>query len=142
MDVVIIERDDLIAAVLADSLAEDGLEATILHDDKEALALPQQSAPRVVITGMNRRGEDMRGLALGRALRVRFSFLAMIYMAALWPAGLHRSALARDERFLPKPVRMSKLVETVRELLTRAVRSAILRGSASAQRNVLRLAEV
>jgi hypothetical protein len=66
----------------------------------------------------------------------------MIYMAALWPVGLHRSELARDERFLPKPVRMSKLVETVRELLTRAVRSAILRGSASAQRNVLRLAEV
>jgi DNA-binding response OmpR family regulator len=63
MDVLIIERDDLIAAVLADSLAEDGVEVAVLHDDKEALTLPQQSAPRVVITGMNRRGEDMRGLA-------------------------------------------------------------------------------
>jgi DNA-binding response OmpR family regulator len=142
MDVLIIERDDMIATVLVDSLAEDGVAAAILHDDNEALALSQQSAPRVVITGMNRHGEDMRGLALGRALRARFPFLKIVYMAALWPAGLHRSALARDECFLAKPVRMSKLVETVRELLTRAMRSTILRGSASAPRNLLRLAEV
>jgi DNA-binding NtrC family response regulator len=142
MDVLIIERDVMLAAVLADSLAEDGVATVVLHNDKEALALPQQSVPRVVITGINRNGEDMRGLAIGRALRARFPFLAMIYMAALWPARLHRSALARDERFLAKPVRMSKLVETVRELLTKAMRPAILRGSASGQRNLLRLAEV
>jgi DNA-binding response OmpR family regulator len=75
MDVLIIERDDMIATVLVDSLAEDGVAAAILHDDNEALALSQQSAPRVVITGMNRHGEDMRGLALGRALRARFPLL-------------------------------------------------------------------
>ena len=75
MDVLIIERDVMLAAVLADSLAEDGVATVVLRDDKEALALPQQSVPRVVITGINRNGEDMRGLAIGRALRARFPSL-------------------------------------------------------------------
>ena len=52
MDVLIIERDVMLAAVLADSLAEDGVATVILRDDKEALALPQRSVPRVVITGI------------------------------------------------------------------------------------------
>jgi DNA-binding response OmpR family regulator len=66
---------------------------------------------------MNRRGEDLNGLAVARRLRSRWPALAVVYMAALWPVRLQRRALSFRERFLPKPVHIAKLIATVRELL-------------------------
>jgi hypothetical protein len=50
-------------------------------------------------------------------MRKRRPLLRAIYLAALWPARLHQYALDFPERFLPKPVPMTKFVQTVRELL-------------------------
>ena len=54
MTVLIVERDELIADVLATALEEEGIEAAILDDDKIALEACEPEAPQVVITGINR----------------------------------------------------------------------------------------
>jgi DNA-binding NtrC family response regulator len=113
MDVLIVEQDDLLAGVILDALADEGIEATVVHDDAEALGACQPDMPPVVITGMNRRGEDMKGLQFGRAIRKRCPLLAIIYMAALLPT---QAALDTHERFLAKPMGIRTLVQTVREL--------------------------
>ena len=115
MDVLIVERDGLVAEVIADALAGGGIVSFILHDEADAFAIPQDEAPQVVITGMNRRGEDLNGLAVARRLRSRWPALAVVYMAALWPVRLQRHALSFRERFLAKPVHIAKLIATVRE---------------------------
>lgn len=69
--------------------------------------------PQVVLTGMNRHYEDMKGLQ-GRIIRRRFPFLAIIYMAAMLPTQV---ALDTHERFLAKPMGIRALGRTARELL-------------------------
>jgi hypothetical protein len=66
---------------------------------------------------MNRNSEDMAGMATARRLCSRWRCRGIIYLAALWPARLQREALSVSERFLPKPVSMSQMTHTVRELL-------------------------
>jgi DNA-binding NtrC family response regulator len=114
MDVLIVEQNELLATVLADALADEGIDAAVVPDDEEALTACQPDMPQVVVTGINRRRDDMRGLQFGRAIRSCCPLLAIIYMAALWPAQL---ALDKRERFLAKPMVMAALIRTVRELL-------------------------
>lgn len=117
MDVLIIERDELIGSLLADTLEGEGIAFTIASD-KEALTLLPADAPRVVITGLNRgHNEDMTGLAIVAAMRRKRPQLCAVYLSALWPVRLHREMLAAGERFLTKPVRLAQMVHTVRELL-------------------------
>ena len=54
-----VERNELLAEVFADALAADGIEAAVVTDDEEALAACQPDMPRVVVTGINRRRDDM-----------------------------------------------------------------------------------
>ena len=117
MDVLIVERDDLVGSVLADALDSEGIAAAVVPDE-EALKLPPDEAPRVVITGLNRgHDEDLTGLQVVSVMRRKWPKLCAVYLAALWPARLQRQALAASERFLPKPVRLASMIRTVRELL-------------------------
>lgn len=69
MDVLIVERDELIAATLAGALADEGIDAGVATDD-EALALTHAASPHVVITGMNRtHHEDLAAQDVVRTLR-------------------------------------------------------------------------
>ena len=117
MNVLVVERDALLATVLTDALADDGIEAVVVSDDEEALEACQPDMPQVVVTGINRGGDDLRGLKFGRAIRNRCPLLGVIYMAALWPVQVTLNA---RERFLSKPMAMKKLIQTVRELLLRS----------------------
>jgi CheY-like chemotaxis protein len=114
MNVLIVEQNELLAVVLADALADEGIEAAVMRDDAAALAACEPDMPQVVVTGINRRRDDMRGLRFGRAIRNRCPLLAVIYMAAIWPAQL---TLCTHERFLAKPLAMGTLIQTVRELM-------------------------
>ena len=117
MDVLIVERDELVGSMLTDVLDGEGISAAVLPDE-EALKLPPEDAPRVVITGMNRtHDEDLTGLKLVSAMRRKWPHVCAIYLAALWPARLPRRALAAGERFLAKPVRLTTMIRVVRELL-------------------------
>ena len=51
MDVLIVEQNELLAAVLADALADEGFEAAVVPDDDEALSSCQPDMPQVVVTG-------------------------------------------------------------------------------------------
>jgi DNA-binding NtrC family response regulator len=117
MKVLIVEREELVAEVLANALAESGIESATVRGDREAISACELDVPQLVITSINRQPEDMQGLQLVRAMRKRRPLLRAIYLAALWPARLHQYALDFHERFLPKPVPMTKFVQTVRELL-------------------------
>src|SRR6476646_5418237 len=92
MDVLIVERDELIAAVLSDALSADGISVAVVPSEEEAMRTCRDGSPRVVITGINRRSEDMKGLYFARAMRVRCPWLAVVFMAALWPVRLHQCA--------------------------------------------------
>jgi DNA-binding response OmpR family regulator len=115
MDVLIVERDELVGGVIADALAVDGIFAKVVSDKEEALAVASNDVPHVVITGINRSDEDMKGLEIGRDMHARWPGLAIVYMAALWPVRLKRLCLY--ERFLTKPLHVSSLINTVRGLL-------------------------
>jgi|SRR5689334_22516246 DNA-binding NtrC family response regulator len=115
MNVLIVERDTMMAEVFADALAEQGIEAEIIGDDKDAVAACRPDSPQVVITSINRRQEDLKGCAIVRAMRDRCPRLSAIFMAAVRPARPH--VLGKRERFLAKPVSMVQFVRTVRELL-------------------------
>jgi DNA-binding response OmpR family regulator len=117
MDVLIVERDDLVAEILVDALTDDGITASVVRTEQDAARIPEGDLPSVVITGMNRSAEDMKGMETARRLCSRWRCLGIIYMAALWPVRLREEALMVTERFLAKPVSMTKMTGTVRELL-------------------------
>ena len=108
MDVLIVERDELVAEILVDALTDDGLTASVVRTEQDAAGLPEDDLPSVVITGMNRSAEDMKGMETARRLCSRWRCLGIIYMAALWPVRLRQEALMVTERFLAKPVSMPK----------------------------------
>jgi DNA-binding response OmpR family regulator len=115
MDVLIVERDELLGSILTDALDGEGISAVVASDE-EALKLPPDDAPQVVITGMNRgHDEDLTGLTLVATMRRKWSGVCAIYLATLWPARL--ASLAASERFLAKPVHLGAMVQAVRELL-------------------------
>src|SRR5690242_297228 len=116
MQVLILERDQLVRSVLADTLEAEGISAAVASDE-DALELPPDDAPQVVITGMNRgHDEDLAGLKVVAAMRRKWPQFCTVYLAALWPARLDRHALAARERFLAKPVRLTAMIRTVRDL--------------------------
>jgi DNA-binding response OmpR family regulator len=117
MDVLIIERDELVGDMLAETLDVEGISAEVASDD-EAFMLPVDNAPQLVITGINRgHDEDLRGLKLVTAMRRKWPQICVIYLSALWPVRLRHEMLGARGRFLTKPVRLPQLVRTVRELL-------------------------
>jgi DNA-binding response OmpR family regulator len=117
MDVLIVERGELVAALLADALNEEGIMAAVASDD-EVLQLRPDDTPRVVITGINRgHSEDMIGLEVVAGMRRKWSQLGALYLAALWPLRLRHEMLAYRDRFLTKPVCLTQLIRTLRELL-------------------------
>ena len=69
MDVLIIERDELVRSLLAETLGAEGIAATSAAD-KEALKRLANDAPQVVITGINPgHDEDLTGLKMVAAMR-------------------------------------------------------------------------
>jgi DNA-binding response OmpR family regulator len=117
MDVLIVERDELLGWILTDALDGEGITVAVASDE-EALMLLPDDAPELVITGMNRgHHEDLTGLTLVVALRQKWPGVGAIYLAALWPEHLPHRALATGERFLTKPVCLEAMVKVVRELL-------------------------
>lgn len=116
MDVLIVEHDELMGSILADTMDGEGIPFAVASDE-EALKLLPHDPPRVVITGLNRgHDEDLRGLELVATMRRKWPLLCVVYLAALWPTHPRRE-LAAGERFLTKPVRLTQVTDTVRELL-------------------------
>ena len=117
MDVLIVESNELVGSMLADTLNTEAISAMVASDE-EAQQLPPHEAPRLVITGINRGpNEDMTGLKMVSAMRRKWPQLCALYLSALWPARLRPEMLTDGERLLTKPVPVAKLTRTVWDLL-------------------------
>jgi CheY-like chemotaxis protein len=82
MDVLIIEGNELVRSVLAETLDAGDISATGASDE-EALMLPSNDASQIVITGINRgHDEDLTGLQVVAALRRKWPQLCAVYLAA------------------------------------------------------------
>jgi DNA-binding NtrC family response regulator len=93
MDVLIVERDELFAEVLSDALSADGISVAIVPNEEEAMRACRDGSPRVVITGINRRSEDMKGLYFARAMPVHCPWLTL---HRLLVGGIRRIARLGD----------------------------------------------
>jgi DNA-binding NtrC family response regulator len=114
VDVLLVEDDELIRDILGEALNEAGLDTVRSPNAETALALMDGDCPRVMVTDINL-GAGMDGLALGRAARLRFPELPIVYISGRY-AGV--SGLRKDERFLPKPFPASALLRTIAEFGT------------------------
>ncbi len=100
MDMLIVERDELVGPMFADALEDEGITVAVAPDE-EALKLPPDEAPQVVITGMNRgHQEDLTGKVVS-AMRRKWPGLCVIYLAAMWPVRLGRQAFGGASGFSP-----------------------------------------
>jgi DNA-binding NtrC family response regulator len=114
VDVLLVEDDELIRDILGEALNEAGLDTVRSPTAERALELMQGDCPRVMVTDINL-GAGMDGLALGRAARLRFPELPIVYISGRYAAV---SGLRKDERFLPKPFAASALLRTIAEFQT------------------------
>ena len=78
----VLERDALLAVVVADALAKEVIKAEVIGVDKDAVAACERDAPQV-ITSINRAQEDLRVLQVVRAMRDRCPGLQW----SSWPPG-------------------------------------------------------
>jgi DNA-binding response OmpR family regulator len=111
VDVLLVEDDELIRDILGEALNEAGLDTVRSPTAEQALELMGAEAPRVMVTDINL-GAGMDGLALGRAARLRFPGLPIVYISGRYAEV---SGLRQDERFLPKPFPASALLRTIAE---------------------------
>ena len=115
VDVLLVEDDELIRDILGEALDEAGLDTVRTPTAEAALELMGGDAPRVMVTDINL-GAGMDGLELGRAARLRFPDLPIVYISGRY-AGV--AGLRADERFLPKPFSASALLRTIAEFPSR-----------------------
>jgi DNA-binding response OmpR family regulator len=111
VDVLLVEDDELIRDILGEALHEAGLDTVRSSTAEHALELMGGDAPRVMVTDINL-GAGMDGLALGRAARLRFPELPIVYISGRYAEV---NGLQTGERFLPKPFPASALLRTIAE---------------------------
>ena len=111
VDVLLVEDDELIRDILGEALDDAGLDTVRTPSAEKALELMDADCPRVMVTDINL-GAGMDGLSLGRAARLRFPALPIVYISGRYAEV---SGLRKDERFLPKPFPASALLRTIAE---------------------------
>lgn len=111
VDVLLVEDDELIRDILGEALHEAGLDTVGIPTAEDALALMAQDGPKIMVTDINL-GPGMDGLALGRAARLRFPSLPIVYISGRYAEV---TGLGQDERFLPKPFPASALLKAIEE---------------------------
>jgi len=111
VDVLLVEDDELIRDILGEALNEAGLDTVRSSNAEQALELMGGDAPRVMVTDINL-GAGMDGLALGRAARLRFPHLPIVYISGRYAEV---NGLQIGEKFLPKPFPASALLRAIAE---------------------------
>lgn len=122
MDVLVVEDEALVRAIVAEDLADDGLAVAEATSAESALALTDAAgAPDVVVTDVNLGRGGMDGLALAEEVRRRWPEAGVVIMTGN-PAYVADRTFGPQERFLSKPFGARRLVSAVRELLGRSAR--------------------
>jgi two-component system response regulator BaeR len=117
-DILVVEDEPALAALVADYLRAAGWQARVLHDGAQALADIRRAPPDLVILDLMLPGLD--GLALCRALRA-FSDLPVVMVTARVDEvdRLMGLDIGADD-YVCKPFSPRELVARVRALLRRA----------------------
>jgi DNA-binding NtrC family response regulator len=121
MDVLVVEDEALVRAIVTEGLADDGLAVAEARSAEDALALTRTAgAPGVVVTDVNL-GQGMNGLDLVEEVHRRWPDAGVVIMTGN-PAYVGDRAFSPQERFLTKPFGNARLVSAVRELMHRSTR--------------------
>jgi CheY-like chemotaxis protein len=111
--VVVAEDDELLRAVLADLLCEDGFEILEPDHAEEALRILccEAKGVQVLFTDINMPG-PMNGLELASRARQRWPWLRVMIASGVPPA-----ALPSGDQFLLKPYGLNDLRDRMQELI-------------------------
>ena len=125
MDVLLVEDEPSIRELLAEDMADAGLDVAEAPSAEVALETVNAAgeagrSPCVLVTDVNL-GGGMDGLALAREMRRRWPEVGVVYVTGR-PSKLHGHALGARERFLPKPFGPSRLTAAVHQLMGRSRR--------------------
>jgi CheY-like chemotaxis protein len=118
MDVLLIEDDAVVRALLAELLDEAGLHV-VERSDGENLFAPDPgfaAPPRVVVTDMDLGAGCHGGLEVAEQARRRWPEVGVVFITGR-PSNLNGHALGRRDRFLPKPFPAASLILAVAGLL-------------------------
>lgn len=115
MDVLLVEDDALVRDVLAELLAEAGMRVTETADPKQALDLPEATAPPTVLVTDIDLGVGMNGVALAVAARRRWPSLRVVLISGR-PDNLNGYRLRPSDRLLLKPFLSADLLGAIQEL--------------------------
>ncbi len=113
MRVLLIEDDELIRMMVADSLQDDGIEVDAVSNAEDGLVLlGSGQVCDVLVTDINL-GAGLDGLALAGSVRARYPAISVVFVSGRpeVPAGM-----ASRDRFLQKPFTPRQLVQTIEEL--------------------------
>ena len=125
MDVLLVEDEPSIRELLAEDMADAGLDVAEAPSAEVALETVNAAgeagrSPCVLVTDVNL-GGGMDGLALAREVRRRWPEVGVVYVTGR-PSKLDGHALGARERFLPKPFGRSRLTAAVHQLMGRSHR--------------------
>jgi DNA-binding NtrC family response regulator len=114
MRVLLIEDDALLRMVLADRLAEDGIDVHGLANAEDALILlGAGQVPDVLVTDI-RLGGGLSGFDLAEVARARHPEVGVILISGA-PTAEMRQRLRRREIFLAKPFQPEALAAAIRQ---------------------------
>jgi PAS domain S-box-containing protein len=119
---LVVDDEDLVRAVVARALEEEGYQVMTARDGREALACLEQAKPPIDLVVANVVMPGMGGRELGEEMSRQFPSVPLIWMSGhLHDHGLPTGGLGADRRFLQKPMSNDQLLQAVAQVLQRQV---------------------
>lgn len=114
MQVLLIEDDHTVRAILVDLLAEHGIEVDGLTNAEDAIVLiGAGQIPDVLVTDINL-GPGLDGVDLAEMAQAKHPDVGVVFISGD-PYNAHGHRLGEHERFLQKPFRTSDLAAAIRD---------------------------
>jgi PAS domain S-box-containing protein len=113
--VLLVEDEEAVREGIAVLLEMIGYDVIMVGSGEEALALPLEPAPDLLLSDVTLPG--IAGSALGTALRRRWPSLKVVLMSGYIEEALQANALEQGWHFLQKPFEMNDLARHIHEAL-------------------------
>jgi len=119
---LVVDDEDLVRAVVARVLEEEGYQVMKARDGHEALACLEQAKPPIDLVIADIVMPGMGGRELGEEMSRRFPSIPLIWMSGhLREEGLLAGGLGADRPFLQKPISNDQVLQAVAQVLQRQV---------------------
>jgi DNA-binding response OmpR family regulator len=118
-DLLLLDDDPLVRAMLVEALREEGLDVIAAGDEAEALAaLRMPRPPRVFVTDLDL-GTGRNGFVIAGMAQMLFPGVAIIYITGR-PESARDHVMSEREMLLLKPFRPGELVAAARHMMSTA----------------------